>query len=98
MGKVLLVIPPSPMINHSPSLAAAYLAASLLEAGHEVRVVDLGAPFGPDIDELGSLLNTWQPDLAGATLYTETACQTYEMLKPYLAEAHPRGRFAGSRS
>lgn len=80
---------PNPQLNRYPSLAASYLAASLLEAGHEVKVCDLGAPFGPGIDDLGQLIDLWQPDLAGISLYTETALETYNLLKPFFNASIP---------
>lgn len=89
MSRILLVIPPDPLMNLYPSVGACYLAASLIEAGHEVRVFDCGAPFGPDITELGRLLNSWDADMAGVGLYTETALLTYDLLKPFLNGSIP---------
>jgi len=89
LSRILLVIPPNPLINRYPSLATSYLAASLLEAGHEVKVFDLGAPFGPVIDDLHQLFETWRPDLAGVSVYTETALETYDLLKPFLNASIP---------
>ncbi len=89
MSKILLIIPPNPLINQYPSLGTSYLAASLLEKGHEVKVCDLGAPYGPGIEELGKSIDSWQPDMAGVSLYTETALQTYDLLKPFLNSSIP---------
>ena len=84
MSRVLLIIPPDPLINRYPSVATGYLAASLLNAWHEVKVFDCSAPYSPDISELGSLMNSWDADMAGVGLYTETALLTYDLLKPFI--------------
>jgi len=70
--KVLLVNPFYPLSElPSPPLGIGYLAASLLRAGHDVRVYDL-VVMRHDRKKLGAVLKQFQPDLVGATSVTMT--------------------------
>jgi anaerobic magnesium-protoporphyrin IX monomethyl ester cyclase len=70
--KVLLVNPFYPLSElPSPPLGIGYLAASLLRAGHEVRVYDL-VVMRHDRKKLGAIMKRFQPDLVGATSVTMT--------------------------
>ena len=82
MSRKLLVIPPDPLTNRFPSIGIGYLAASLLDAGHEVRVFDCGAPYGPGFQELKKIYNSWRPHVVGVGFYTETAIDTYQIIEP----------------
>ncbi len=84
MSRILLIIPPDPLVNRIPSIGAGYLAASLIDAGHDVRVFDAGAPFGPGIQHLRELYDSWRPGMVGVGLYTETALETYQLLAPLM--------------
>jgi len=80
VSRVLLINPPSPFSAASPPLGLSYLAASLLEGGHEVQVCDLAARFPPSREDLVGLLEAWRPALVGVTLYTEVALATYDLV------------------
>ena len=74
MALVLLVMPPLPSPLGSPHLGQGYLAASLLQDGHEVRVADLAAPAGPGLDAAG------EADLIAVTVFTDAARAAYDLV------------------
>ena len=80
MSRVLLVVAPGPHPNVAPSMAIGYLAAALLRAGHEVAICDPGAPFGPGAAGLAERLATFDPDILGVGLCSDTALQTYRLV------------------
>ncbi len=80
MARVLLVSPPALWPRAAPLLSCAYLASSLLRAGHTVGLVDLGARHGPPPSDLGTRVRAFAPDLVGVTLYTEAALETYALV------------------
>lgn len=84
MSRVLLIIPPDPLGNRFPALGTGYLAASLIAAGHAVKVFDAGAPFGPGIEYLGQEYDSWRPHWVGVGLYTQTALATYRLVRPFM--------------
>ena len=73
MARVTLVMPRLPARLGAPWLGQGYLAASLLRAGHEVRVVDLAAPAGPGEEDVG------ETDLVAVTILTRGARDAYAL-------------------
>ncbi|MDD5529750.1 MAG: radical SAM protein [bacterium] len=92
MNKKVLLINPSQFQSYtnvkikggaiySPSLTLAVLAAPLVKAGHNVRILDLNKE--PDLD---SVLKTFSPDFVGITFTTllfEEARRICRMIKSY---------------
>ncbi|MBN2124153.1 MAG: radical SAM protein [Deltaproteobacteria bacterium] len=81
LSRILLIIPPGPQPTRSPLLSVRYLAATLLRAGHEVRVLDLAAPFGPTPEQVARVFSEWDPRIIGVGLYTESALAAYDFLR-----------------
>jgi anaerobic magnesium-protoporphyrin IX monomethyl ester cyclase len=79
--RVLLVNPPSPERLGSPLLGLQYVAASLLEAGAEVRVIDAAARcFGQDA--AGRILReaeSFRPEIVGMSLFTRWVWHAYRL-------------------
>src|SRR5919201_192179 len=72
MTKVLLISPPSPEQLGAPLLGLQYVAASLLERGHDVRVVDAAARHShPSADEIVAEIDAYGPDAVGVGLFTQ---------------------------
>ena len=64
MTRVLLVNPPSPEALGAPLLGQQYVAAALLAAGVEVRVVDAAARhFSGGADAVAEAVDTFAPDM-----------------------------------
>jgi len=81
MSGVLLATVPSEVRNFNPNLGQLYLAASLRNAGIEVRLLDLASLYGPaDIDTLVAAINEQKPEILGFTLYTETVLYGYDLI------------------
>ncbi len=81
MSGVLLATVPSQVRNFNPNLGQLYLAASLRNAGIEVRLLDLASLYGPsDVDTLVAAINEQKPEILGFTLYTETALYGYDLI------------------
>jgi anaerobic magnesium-protoporphyrin IX monomethyl ester cyclase len=80
MAKVLLIMPRLPARIGAPYIGQQYVAACLLERGHDVRCLDLAAP-GPDRsdDDVVSLVRGWLPDVIGMTLFTVNALRAYAL-------------------
>ncbi len=80
MAKVLLVMPRLPARIGAPYIGQQYLAACLLEKGHEVRCLDLAAPVhDPSADDVMSFVRSWLPDVIGMTLFTVNALRSYAL-------------------
>jgi anaerobic magnesium-protoporphyrin IX monomethyl ester cyclase len=79
--RVLLVNPPSPERLGSPLLGLQYVAASLLAAGAEVRVIDAAARcFGEDAT--GRVLReaeSFRPEIVGMSLFTRWVWHAYRL-------------------
>ncbi len=81
MSGVLLATVPSEVRNFNPNLGQLYLAASLRNAGIEVRLLDLASLYGPsDVDTLVAAINEQKPEILGFTLYTETVLYGYDLI------------------
>jgi len=79
--RALLINPFCPLSESpSPPLGLAFIAAALEAAGVEVRVLDLVThPY--DRQDLGSLLDEFQPQLVGATAVTMTFNAAAEVVR-----------------
>ncbi len=79
--RILLINPFYPISETpSPPLGLAFLAGALERAGHAVKLLDCVVfPFGPDL--LASLMQTFRPDLAGATAVTMTVDHALTVLE-----------------
>ena len=80
--RVLLVNPPSPERLGAPLLGLQYLAASLLESGAEVRVIDAAARNGPDAARIVEEAESFRPGLIGIGLFTRWIWHAYGLLEP----------------
>jgi len=80
MARVMLILPHLPQRMGSPYLGQQYVAASLLAAGHEVRVLDLAAMLwtGTDADAVAEV-ERFGPDMVGMTLFTYNALRGYTL-------------------
>ncbi|MHA7775887.1 B12-binding domain-containing radical SAM protein [Roseibium sp. M-1] len=80
MVRALLVLPPLPQPMNAPYLGQQYLAASLLEAGHDVQCLDMA-----NLEEtrarslLADAVEAFRPDLIGMTLFTYNALAGYRL-------------------
>ena len=82
MARLLLIMPELPQHLGAPYLGQLYLAASLRQAGHEVRVIDMSARFGSE--SKATLLEHVErdsPDAVGMTLFTYNAREGYELAR-----------------
>lgn len=78
--RVLLISPPSPEQLGAPLLGLQYVAASLLESGHEVRVIDAAARyFDLTPDEIVDEISAYGPDLVGFGLFTRWVWHAYRL-------------------
>ena len=81
MSGVLLATVPSEVRNFNPNLGQLYLAASLRNAGIDVRLLDLASLYGPgDAGTLVAAIDEQQPEILGFTLYTETVLYGYDLI------------------
>lgn len=79
--RVLLVNPPSPEQLGSPLLGLQYVAASLLERGCEVRVLDAAARhFEHDADWIAAQAEDFAPHIVGFSLFTRWVGHAYALL------------------
>jgi len=80
VARVLLIIPHLPQRLGSPYLGQQYVAASLIDGGHEVRCLDMAAVrwTGSDDDAIESV-ERWGPDMVGMTLFTYNAERGYRL-------------------
>ena len=80
MARVLLVMPQLPQRLGAPYLGQLYLAASLNQAGHTTRAIDLGARFAPAGDEaVLDAVDAFSPDTVAMTLFTYNASAAYRL-------------------
>jgi radical SAM superfamily enzyme YgiQ (UPF0313 family) len=81
MSGVLLATVPSEVRNFNPNIGQLYLAASLRNAGIDVRLLDLASLYGPgDVDTLVAAIDEQQPEILGFTLFTETVLYGYDLI------------------
>ncbi|MCD6507156.1 radical SAM protein [Candidatus Poribacteria bacterium] len=79
--RVLLAQAVSPIVNTSPPLGLGYLGAVLERAGHEVLILDGGAPYAEFTTEsMADEIAAWKPDLVGLTLTVSFATHTYRLI------------------
>ncbi len=72
-------MPRLPQRMGAPYLGQQYIAAALLAAGHEVRVLDAAAPaFDLDIT---AVADDYRPDVIGMTLFTSSAARGYDLAR-----------------
>ena len=82
MARVLLINPPSPERLGAPLLGQQYVAASLLAAGHEVKVIDAAARYHhPSPDEIITAVEAFRPHLTGMGLFTRWAWHAYRLAR-----------------
>jgi radical SAM superfamily enzyme YgiQ (UPF0313 family) len=80
--RVLLINPPSPERLGAPLLGLEYVAASLLEHGCEVRVIDAAARhFAHDADWIVREAEAFAPRLIGFSLFTRWVWHAYELVE-----------------
>jgi radical SAM superfamily enzyme YgiQ (UPF0313 family) len=80
MARVLLINPPSPERLGAPLLSLQYVAASLLEGGHQVKVIDAAARhFHPSASEIIRVADQFRPDMVAMALYTRWIWHAYEL-------------------
>lgn len=91
--KIILVHPPQPLRpaqraleNIMPPLSLMYLASSLRQAGHEVKILDLYAEPLPPAQALEKILR-FKPDLAGFATYPGSIDEVYSLVKALRAGA-----------
>jgi anaerobic magnesium-protoporphyrin IX monomethyl ester cyclase len=81
--RIWLVVPPRPagqVLNLLPPYSLGYLAAAMLRAGHEPRIIDCPLE-GMDVDALVRAVISARPDAVGFTMFTSdytavaAACQ-----------------------
>ena len=81
-GGILLVNVASPARTGSPPLGMQYLAASAMEAGIAIELLDLSSPFGAEgRDAFVRTVARLRPQVIGLALYTETALWAYELVR-----------------
>jgi anaerobic magnesium-protoporphyrin IX monomethyl ester cyclase len=79
--RVLLIVPPSPQRLGSPLLGLQYVAAALLDAGCEVRVIDGAARrFAHDDAWIAGEAEKFNPDMVGVGLFTHGARRAYALV------------------
>jgi radical SAM superfamily enzyme YgiQ (UPF0313 family) len=87
--RVLLIVPPSQQKLDSPLLGLQYVAASLLNAGCEVRVIDGAARyFACDDAWIAEEAGQFNPDIVGVGLFTHGARHAYALVD-HLRERFP---------
>ncbi len=80
--KVLLINPPSPEQLGSPLLGLQYVAASLLNRGCEVRVIDAAARHFPhDADWIVQQAQAFAPQIVGISLFTRWVWHAYGLVE-----------------
>jgi len=96
MAKMLLILPHLQQRMGSPYLGQQYIAASLLEAGHQVQCLDLAALLwrGSE-DDAVEKVRRFDPDIIGMTLFTYNALAGYRLLARLRSEGLGRLYVAG---
>lgn len=85
--RILLINPPSPERLGAPLLGFQHVAAALLAAGHEVRVIDAAARHFPhDAEWIVRQARDFRPRFVGVALFTRWVWHAYQLL-PALKEA-----------
>lgn len=85
--RALLINPPSPERLGAPLLGFQHVAAALLAAGHEVRVIDAAARhFEHDAGWILRQVQEFRPRFVGMALFTRWVWHAYQLL-PALKEA-----------
>ena len=80
MARVLLVNPPSPERLGAPLLAMQYVAAPLLAAGHQVRVLDCAARLlQPAHEDVLAEVASFRPHVVGMSLFTRWVWHAYRL-------------------
>lgn len=80
MTRVLLVNPPSLHRLASPLLGLQYVAAALLRAGCDVKVIDAAASrFDRDFEWILSEADAYAPQLVGFSLFTPSVREAYRL-------------------
>jgi len=81
MSKILLAHAISPIVNTSPPLGLGYIGAALEKHGHEVKIIDGGAPYAEyDLESMVDEIACYEPDLIGLTLTVSFALHTYRLI------------------
>lgn len=85
--RILLIQPPSPEQLAAPLLGLQHVAAALLRAGHEVRVIDAAARhFGHDEAWILAQVRDFRPRFVGMALFTRWVWHAYRLV-PALKQA-----------
>lgn len=80
--RVLLLNPPSPERLGAPLLGQQYVAAALLAAGHEVRVIDAAARYARfDADDILQTIAEFAPQVVGVGLFTRWVWHAYGLVE-----------------
>lgn len=80
MARVLLILPHLPQRMGAPYLGQQYVAASLLDRGHEVSCIDLAAVrWDASTESVIARVEAFAPDLIGYTLFTYNALAGYRL-------------------
>jgi magnesium-protoporphyrin IX monomethyl ester (oxidative) cyclase len=80
--KIALVFPRSGEKNPHPPLGLASLAAVLLDAGHEVKVIDAAAPNVSLTDQgIKDIVESFSPDIVGVSINIYLALFAYDLAK-----------------
>lgn len=80
--RVLLVIPPSPQKLGAPLLGLQYVAAALLKAGVEVKIIDAAARyFDNDFKWIVAEADSFDPHMVGFSLFTRWVSHAYSLAK-----------------
>lgn len=98
--RVLFVLPPYDLMakgygsKHKlragffPPLGVGYLAAPLLKAGHQVRIIDC-PPLDYQNEDVGRVVTEFKPDIIGISSLSASAEEAYSLIK-YLKNLNPR--------
>lgn len=79
--RILLLNPPSPERLGAPLLGFQHVAAALLRAGHEVRVIDAAARhFEHGADWIAQQMRDFRPRFVGMALFTRWVWHAYRLL------------------
>jgi radical SAM superfamily enzyme YgiQ (UPF0313 family) len=82
MARVLLLNPPSPERLGAPLLGTQYVAAALLQAGHDVRVMDCAARLvQPSPEDVLAAVADFRPHVVGVSLFTRWVWHAYRLVR-----------------
>lgn len=97
--KVLFVIPPYDLMAKGygskkklragffPPLGVGYLAAPLLQSGHNVKIIDC-PPLDYQNEDVGRIVDDFRPDVIGISSLSASAEEAYSLIK-YLKNLYP---------